>query len=195
MPNEKHSLKDVVTEMEQTSAAVTNSVIKDISSAFKQSLDERRVKIPEDIFKEKFYPHLKQMAEHPDSPVVTQWIHYVGGVYKEADIIDKNGNVIDTVPSIIARPNVDQKLSDVDFSKISARYKLKDNRLPAEAINFLATQLSNLPGGVSGDTAHGANRWKQLISKYDDMSPVSDSNEETGLDKKFTDTVDYNYDD
>lgn len=151
--------------------------------------------IPEIVFKESFLGFFKTMNNtNLDDPIARMWVNFSGSPYSEVDVIDKQGNVIYTVPGLLSKPNVDAALGkNVNFDRIASTYELKHNRLPEVGSNYLNSELGAVQQYISADTETAAGRWAQIFKRYDNaqnetLTPFANSK------AKSDDKIDLVYD-
>ena len=126
--------------------------------------------IPEIVFKEYFLEFFYGMTKGDnESTLYLKWIELAGGVYNEVDVVDVNGNVIFSVPSIFSRPEVDSDImTGKNFDKIINTYNLKKARFETEGTNYLLNELSGVNSGVVAGTelTKDGIRWYNIFNRY-----------------------------
>jgi len=163
-----------------------------ISDAFTDLVETKvNMIIPEIVFKNHFLEFFyKFNHEQTNSTLALKWIELAGGAYNEVDVVDNNGHIIYTVPSLFTRPNVDDSiLSKMSFSSIAHNFQAKLERTDAEGINYLNRELSSLPNTVSTESDNVVNRWLNIFQRYSTKQVAQPQ-----LPTTLQDELDLNYD-
>lgn len=106
--------------------------------------DLARNKLPEEIFKNYFLPLFAGLETHSDISVGV-WVSIAGTPFAEVDIIDTNGQVLFTVPSILERNIIDPtKPANVPLSTVTDTVEKMIRQSPKRAAAFLNHHLSEL---------------------------------------------------
>lgn len=166
MESNKSEMQTRVDEIKDTDAKAVAISIESIHEDVVATKNKNY--IPEIVFKDKFLDYFENLPEDTSNdPTMQQWVAFSGGPYNEVDVIDKNGNVIYTVPGVLSKPLVDDKLAkDYRFDNIASKFELKHNRLPEEGARYLEAELSGVPKYIKADTETDAARWKQIFDRY-----------------------------
>ena len=137
--------------------------------------------LPEEVFVEYFLDYFKAGGNlDMSSGLSLKWLELSGGPYNEVIIIDVAGNDIFTVPSLYIKPDIDMsKMDGIDISNIASEFKLRENRLPEDGINYLNNQLSGLDTMVDSNFIKSVNTWKSIFSRYDNTKTKATSNGKT----------------
>lgn len=144
-------------------------VMSTINTAFDMLVVPVNAQLPENIFIEYFLDFFRNYNTGDlNEPLNLKWIELSGSVYNEVDILNAEGDVIYTVPPLMARADLDGKpIEDFNFSKMVGEYNLRSNRLQTDAQNFLNNQLNGLDTQISSDHIPSiAARWNQVFSRY-----------------------------
>lgn len=123
--------------------------------------------LPEDVFIEYFLDYFRSPQEY-DSPVLLyKWMELAGGPFGEVDIIDPDGVVLYTVPSIYSTPDIDRSSMDkYRFDEISSKYAMVNKITSAKAADYLRTALSGISDNMSSDTKSHAMKWNAVLDRY-----------------------------
>jgi len=162
-----NKLKDIATKLEDRSVTELTTYIG--SAHDELVVNRRNSMIPEIIFKQYFLDFFFNMNEHPDSSTLyLKWIELAGGVYNEVDVIDMNGNILFTVPTLYSRPSANESvLKNISFGNIVGTFESKANRLYVDGINYLNRELSSIGGLLSNtDTDSNTNKWINVFRRY-----------------------------
>jgi len=161
------NLQDVSKQLQNNSVkAVTDSV-----GAFFEELVQVPVNstIPEQVFVEYFLDFFKSgMTTDANNILGIKWAELARSPFNPVDVIDMVGNYLYTVPPMIMKPNLTgMPIGDVNFGKIASTYELKNNRLPAEASNYLNNQLNGLAEQIQGpDINMITKQWEYIFARY-----------------------------
>lgn len=158
------------------------TIAKDTDSIFNALVVEPKRSVavlPEEQFKNYFYPYFSGEAKLEDNPeVLPSWVSIAGSPMAEVNIIDNGGNVLFSVPPVFDSSiieNVKRNLGE-SFSDIYAQYKMHSNNLPIVGDKFLADALSNkLPKVLkaSGNLTGNQQRWNEIFHRYGKESTAS----------------------
>jgi len=130
--------------------------------------------VPEWVFVEYFLDFFMQPAKHVDSPLLSKWIELSGGPYREVDIINKEGVIIFTVPTIMIAPTLDSgNLGQYDFSAIAGMYQMKKSITKAQATNYLASILGTIPGNLKTNANIIVGNWITIFDRYSNTNNVA----------------------
>lgn len=187
MAGETSGLQNVADQLKDNR---TNELRSYISSTFDELVETKvNMIIPEIIFKEHFLEFFYNMTkEQTDSPLALKWIELAGGAYNEVDVVDENGHVIYSVPSLFTRPAVnDDVLGKMSFSSIAHTFQSKLERTEAEGINYLNRELSSLPKTIDANSEGDVNRWLNIFQRYAVKQP-----EQKTLPTTLQDDIDLN---
>lgn len=157
---------------------------------------EEFFKLPSNMTtEERLSPDVQRIGE-----AVNHWVGLAGGFYREVDLVDDNNNVIDTVPSVTIRPNINGQ-EGKPFNTISKQYILKNNRLKVEGERYLTNELRNFQSTMEindVDTKAHREKWMAVIKKYKDESPEEKLDKTVPVNeptKEVQEQLDINYDD
>lgn len=152
-----------------------------------------------------------------------EWITLAGGPYKEVDLVNHAGEVVDTVPSFYCHsssPNVapvqmgekgKDYITDKDGNKtlkdiisIANEFDFKSRTKSQDImINHLSWELGNYPIELNDEEEiklHNK-KWSEIITKYtdhldnDDMTPEEIKKELKNIPQSVKDDLGLNYDD
>jgi len=140
------------------------SIVTDVPKAY----------LPEQVFVEYFLDFFKA-GGHSDisTPLSLKWLEISGGPYNEVTIVDNNSNELYVVPSIYIKPDIDDgKLDSISLNDVSAEFKLREQRLPADANNYLNNKLNGLEGHVHTNFDKSVAMWKGIFHRYSKKSSV-----------------------
>lgn len=124
---------------------------------------EARAKIDEEVFVHEILPHLVNPGSKSAVPAV--WIGIAGSPYSEVDLI-KDGNVVNTVPPLMARPNIKDTAKNLSMLDIGITYEQKLQRTAAEADNFMVPVTGTLDSNLSFENEELRKRWRKLAEHY-----------------------------
>jgi len=166
MENDMKSLREVSKTIETGTVNELNSFI---AQAHNELVNKPNAIIPEVVFVEYFLEFFKNGAEGGvNTTLGLKWIELAGSPFSPVDVVDGEGNVRYTIPGLVARPDANSELNNINFSKIADNYILKSNRLVAEADNYLHTELSGIDKKVEGKNVDQAvNGWRKTLTRYD----------------------------
>lgn len=155
----------MLTESELESARNMINEVTD-SLDFEESLTPA---IHESIFVNSYLDYFKNIkTSDPNSPLYLNWINIAGSVYNEVHLVNDKGEVVATVPPLVARNSIEtDNLENVGFEEKAKHYNLLKGVDGDRAKNFLATELSALPKFIKPVTAQDeAKRWVALFNRY-----------------------------
>jgi len=156
-------------------------------------MSHNNAKLPEDVFKEYFLDFFQNGdVDNINTPLMAKWIELSGSPYNEVDVYNNQGNVMYTVPPVLARPTIgDKPITNVDFSNIAGTYKLKANRLTQDADKYLNNKLNGLEKQVVSDSQDTLIRdWHNIFSLYN--RPTDASHKDTPvMSASINDMIDY----
>lgn len=204
---------DKISELQKVANDIRDAKLertREIAKRIHQNVTENIVtyNIPEDVFKNYFAPYFKARLESEtgkdvDPTKYEQWLCISGGPFKEVEIIDNRGDVVDVVPPVLLRPSPDKIVDDnVNLDGIRSNYMLKKNGLKDRAEMYLYRELGSINVNVNTkeDLQEHRKKWKILIDKYtEDLNDVDLTEEEqreakSKLDKETLEKLDLDYD-
>ena len=159
-------------------------------------------KIPESVFVDYFLDHFKAINNNVevDPTLTAKWVSIVGSPYSPADIVDSKGDVLYSVPPLLARPNVNKRLQQVSFNEVSGRYNAEKNRLESAGENYLHAALNGVSSMVTGEKAEmekSTVEWMSIFKRYDTpTTPETDSTKKETIKKysQLDDNLEIEYD-
>lgn len=106
--------------------------------------DDRIAEMGEMVFEEYFMPYF-QGEYAMTNLIIAKWREYAGGLYMPVNIIDGDGEVIYTVPSLFSRSDINtNEMRNVNWPLLVEGYEMRKNRLPIEGKNFLDDSVERI---------------------------------------------------
>lgn len=158
-------VKNIIDSMQtQTNTIFDDLVVKNENS-----------KLPEEIFQGHFLPFFSgQRHASKDDNVIAEWISVAGTPMNEVDIIDRDGEVLFTVPPLMDTNiiNVTTNTSQRSMSAILSNYDLHHNNIPKVAVNKLNQNLGDKSEALLNPKVSFENkeRWDKIMLRYN-ISP------------------------
>jgi len=162
-----NNLHEVSAQLKNTAT----NVLTDSVGAFFEELVQVPINstIPEQVFVEYFLDFFRSgMVNDANNILGIKWVELSKSPFNPVDVIDNAGNYLYTVPPMIMKPDLTGKpIGDVNFGKIASTFELKNNRLPADATNYLNNQLNGLDQQIQGpDIGMITKQWEFIFAKY-----------------------------
>lgn len=191
-------------ELEQYAQSIRDAKVERLRALSKTLFQDvansvTKFTIPEDVFRYYFAEHFKSKLDDDKQSAYkyegtdekfTQWMCIAGGPFKEVDIIDSKGRVVDTVPSYFAKPTADKLIPDeAEIERIKKEYDLKKNGLVVRAENYLQSELNGIPiqANTYRDQLEHRARWDYILNKY--TSHLDEANMKEEEKKKQLDSL------
>ena len=165
MNTQQNDLKNIA---QQLGAVQTANITSVISSIHTELTTVAKSVIPEIEFKEHFLDYLfSPTAMAANGVLLLKWLELARGPFNEVDVMDYLGNIIFTVPSIYAKPIINQNvMNNNDFSSMQAMYNLKANHFQASGTNFLNNALNGVSNGIVTSETNDSVRWRNIYEYY-----------------------------
>jgi len=177
---------------EKLTTIKTEAVKEQINEVANELLLVENAKLLESVFVEYFLDHFKSGQNDIHSALTLKWIELAGSPFNEVDIVDDNGNIIYSVPPIMARPNIDEAVENMDFNNIMATYQLKKNNIAALGANYINTQLNNVGKNIKADNKNiYTERWLSIFNRYIEQEEHIDSVPKIKINTSLDTMIDY----
>lgn len=229
---------DLETLNQQRIEQLKQDLKKEMDSIHSQVVEiQSKFQVPDEVFRGYFAEYFKERLNTTPEDTKKldptkakewkkkeeEWITLAGGPYKEVDLVNRNGEVVDTVPSFylhstaanIAPVKIGHKGRDYivnkngeevmkDIISIANEFDFKSNSKPKDImITNLSWELNDYPIELNDSEkikAHNK-KWSEIITKYtdhldnDDMTPEEIKKELKNIPQSVKDDLGLNYDD
>lgn len=204
MNNQNNDLSELAKKVQSERVANLRRVYGDMS---KKIAEEVVIfSIPEDVFKYYFVDYFKSRiidGTTNDDKKAKEWLCISGGPFREVNIINNRGDVIDKVPSLAVKPGTDNIIStDVNLEHISNTYEMRKKLIKDKADLYIMGELESLEINLNNENELEEHRkkWKKILDKYSpemedpDMTPEDIKKDMKSLSKDVKEKLDLNYD-
>jgi len=164
-------------KMQEVAAKMAERTKKDLMDTLNLAHDNitnfKLAQLPESIFVNHFLDFFMNFnTGDMSAPLNIKWVELSGSPYNEVEIIDGKGNVIYNVPPLMARVDVTGKpIEEFNFGKMVGEYKLRSNRIQADADNFLNRQLGGMDKQLTPNSKEDImTRWVMIFKRYEQKS-------------------------
>ena len=126
--------------------SMMNDALNDIENIYTSvvtNADTALTTLPEDVFKNTFLHYFFNNEVADDDTLLVKWIHIAGGPMKPVNVVDKNNNILFTVPAIYDTLSVLNYNRKNDISNIVNTARLYKDTLPEESNRILYDELNN----------------------------------------------------
>ena len=159
-------LRELSEQLKKRASASTEILKRDFEAAVRQSNN----RFPEHLFIKHYLGFFSGQKSDNDAQLLTTWYNIAGTPYSEVDLVDRNANVVATVPPVLNRDvipvvknnrkslNVDQAL-EIARQQATLSPKMAQSRL-SNSLNERFIQ----PDEKTTDAAN--NRWTAFLEKY-----------------------------
>lgn len=176
--NEKKDDVNPFAKIEAAQMAAIDAKLDEVLGPLKDLDKIDKSKVPVEYFRSTFASKFQTMIDEKksDEKVIRSWLKIAGGGDKEVDLIDDEGNIVDTVPRLLGEI---PPLSELDNRKVKtmAQMVVLDGENQNGSVNFFAEEEArqNLSGiGVTLSKAvlayepniENSKKFKEVISKY-----------------------------
>lgn len=164
------SVNDVVKIAGEYQAQLIADSMNDAHQAIMD--DSIKGRLPENIFVDYFLPYFSgNLPINKTSKVLTDWISVAGSAVAEVDIIDREANVLFTVPPIMDTTVINPASFDSDHSLagIYREYGLRANNLKPAAERFLLTELDTATDIITAPSSIKEKNtvvWDDIFKRY-----------------------------
>lgn len=125
-------------------------------------IDVEKAKMPEYIFKEEFLSYLQNGDE--DQGVLSRYIQFAGGPFREVDLIDDTGNVIMTLPPIYRHPG-GTVLQNINFEQLASTYILKRDQFAPAGRAYMDKATNVITESIEYNDSY-LDRWQNIFEYY-----------------------------
>lgn len=127
--------------------------------------------IPEVVFTNYFLHFFFDMATGKgpvNEGLLLKWLELSNGWYNEVNVIDNQGKILFTVPSLYRTDVISHDhLKGVNFSTMGRMYEFRSTRTPEEGVNLLNQEFSRLPKCINIDIDPKTGLiWRRIFMKY-----------------------------
>ena len=191
-------------ELKKYSKMVNNEYVNEVKNTINEvagvleNIESVKATVPEDIFVNNYLDYFKNIKNQTEeSPLYVQWVNIAGSVFEEVDLVNSKGEVVATVPPLVAKTGIEVDLLDqVPFSEIGHGYTMLHTKGGDRADTFLRTELSGLPKCVKSSPAkEHAKRWVKLFKRYENKENLTDDKKPSPGIQKIKEDLGINYDD
>ena len=170
--------KTLKTMADKVVIADKEAVKNNINLAYTEIVKDNTIAvIPEIVFVEYFLDFFKNIHNTSEKTLLLKWLELAGGPYNEVNVIDGEGKVIYTVPSVYIKPKIDENMNDVNFNNMASKYVMKTNRIKTEGVNYLKNELKDIDNMIKVDEKEmleATNRWKAIFKRYEKpVTPIT----------------------
>jgi len=177
--------KDPQTDIEKFQMEKFAEEIKVIKDSLKEADTDSTARLEEYIFVNVFLPLFAGDTElmYPQASLAI-WANIAGSVYKPVNIVNKNGEVLYTVPPIMNNTVINPiSNSKTSLAHVVATAKQYSNIHPVQGRNYLMAELTqratimNVPKNV----LENLHQWNEIFTRYGrpkiaEEQPVSEKN-------------------
>lgn len=229
---------DLKTLNQQRIDQLKNDLKREMNNLHNQIVElKTKFQVPDEVFRGYFAEYFKERLNttledakkmNPEKikewkKKEEEWITLAGGPYKEVDLVNRSGEVVDTVPSFylnstapnVAPVQIGEKAKDyiidkdgnkvmADIISIANEFDFKSNTKPKDVmINYLSWELHHYPIELNSteDMKNHNKKWSDIIAKYTDHLEDSDMTSEEikkelkNIPKSVQEDLGLNYDD
>jgi hypothetical protein len=160
-----------------------------------QIAEEDIKRLPERVFVGVFLPVFAGDEQLHYNVNMETWLNYAGSPYKSVHVVDRNDNILFTVPPLLNREAVNPvKPSDykVPISSVVTTAGQIANQSPRQGLRYLTTELTKralimkVPGNVLKDLAI----WNSIFTRYGRLPIVELTADQKKIINNTTDEVD-----
>lgn len=197
--NEKVDDKNPFEKVEQAQMAAINEKLDAVLTPLKQLEELEKSKVPAEYFRSTFASKFQNMIDEKksDEKTIRSWLKIAGGGDKEVDLIDDEGNIVDTIPRLLGEI---PPLSEVENRKVKtmAQMIVLDGENQNGSVNFFAEEEArqNLSGiGITlskavlsyGPNIENSKKFKEVVKKY--SNKLSDETIQEKIDDVNTEKI------
>lgn len=148
-------------------------------------------RLPEDLFVSNFLPYFTgKLKIDEGNNVITTWISIAGNPTSRVCILDKNGEVLYTVPPIFdtgilnTLDNKNRKLAEIYHN-----YTIRKDSLPMAADNFLDSAMAEKHNTILSNVVNQKyqKEWQDIFNRYNVDVEIKKNKDESYLDEDFFD--------
>lgn len=194
--NDKKDDKNPFEKIEAAQMKSINEKLDAVLEPLKAMDEQAKSRVPVEYFRSTFAPKFQTMIDEKktDEKTIRGWLKIAGGGDKEVDLIDDDGNVVDTIPRVLGEIPV---LSEIENRKVKtmAQMVVLDGENQNGSVNFFAEEETrqNLSGiGVTLAKAvlnhkpniENSKKFKEIVNKY--SNKLSDEQIQEKIESKET---------
>lgn len=148
-------------------------------------------RLPEDLFVSNFLPYFTgKLKVEEGNNVIPLWISIAGNPTSRVCILDKNGEVLYTVPPIFDTGilnTLDSK--NRKLAEIYHNYTIRKDNLPMAADNFLDSAMAEKYNTILSNIVNQKyqKEWQDIFDRYNVNVEIKKTKDESYLDEDFFD--------
>lgn len=169
---EDNALEEYANEIAQRQKdRISSDIIRLTNNIEQIAADAPKAVIPEIVFTNYFLNFFFNIATGQgdvNEGLMLKWLELANGWYNEVNVIDTQGNVLFTVPSLY-RTNIisHEHLKNVNFTMLGRIYKTRATRTPEEGLNVLYEEFAKLPKCLFPDENNELGLiWRSIFVRY-----------------------------
>lgn len=144
--------------------------IKEIMEELDEIAETDRQRMPEEIFVAGFLPLFAGEADKvPKGLNLTKWSNIAGGPFRQVDVIDRQGNVLFTVPALMDRSAFVSRTNDrINMGHIAATAVQYAHQSPALARNYIDEELAKrqVLKSIPAVVMQNLETWNTIFVRY-----------------------------